>query len=107
MIWRHLAWIHPPALSPIVCGTLDQLLNLSELQFSPLKNGDNCTSSQDGWEDKVLYHPQCVNINIIPPTTALVIALSVVRPDPPLWPQLVAVCVFCHVITEHNFSSGA
>ena len=54
VIWSHLAWIHTPAKSFIICGTSDILLNLSELQFSPLKNGDNLTMSQDGSEEKVL-----------------------------------------------------
>ena len=54
VIWSHLAWIHPPAKSSVICGTSDTLLNLSELQLSPLKNGDKLTMSQDGSEEKVL-----------------------------------------------------
>ena len=104
VIWSHLAWIHPPAKSSIICGTSDTLFNLSELQFSPLKNGDNLTTSQDGSEEKVLT-PQGLSASTSscqwPPvllvyhTHTLLCGLG--------WWQ----CVRAHVVTTHNFSWGS
>lgn len=46
-----MIWI--PALSLVVFGAFDKLLNFSELKFSHLKNVHKGTSSQHGWKDKV------------------------------------------------------
>ena len=103
VIWSHLAWIHTPAKSFIICGTSDILLNLSELQFSPLKNGDNLTMSQDGSEEKVLA-PQGLSTSTSscqwPPL------LLVYHPHPSVARAGGSMCSLCHVVTARNFSWG-